>query len=217
MPKLTRSPLNLAILLVALLSFVGTFGCSDELDPTAPDDAFYQFRDALLNGDEELMWERASESTHAYFRDRYEQLQAMDRKIERYLPQTDHKVAREQAGTVLLDEVDGPAGLFKRVVAPEKLEATKAQRIGAQIDTIRLSEDEQHAVLVTRSGQQFEMVRGEDDEWYVALAESTNAVDESFAWLENNQSALNQTVDDLIAEERQQREKVIAELMDLED
>jgi hypothetical protein len=190
-------------------------GCGDELDSSEPEGAYYIFRNALLEGDAETVWKRTDSDSRAYFQQRYEHLVEMDQTIERYLPQTDHKIARKQSGTVLLDEVEDGKGLFLKVFQPENLTATEAIRIGSDLDELKVAEDDSAAKVVTRAGQEYLLSHDQQsEEWHVMLVRSTDKVDASFGWLTSNQSALQQTVEDLIAEERKKREAVIAELMD---
>lgn len=203
----------MAVLLGAtLVAFAN--GCSSELDPADPEGAYYIFRDALLEEDPQTVWERTDEETHAYYQARYNDLVEMDETIDRYLPQTDHKIARQQSGTVLLDEVDDGKSLFLKTFAPSELPEEEAIKVGSDIDELKLAEDKSSAKVITRAGQEYVFSRDENsDEWHVMLVRSTDIVEKSFAWLENNRSALQQTVEDLIAEEREKREAIIAELL----
>lgn len=201
-----------------LLVFVAVLtGCNSKLDPEEPDEAYLQYRKSMLEGNVDGIWKRTAPSTKEYFRKRYEQLVKMDEKIETYLPQTDHEVARKQTGTVLLDEVDGPRGFFTKVVEPGNVNVTRARELGSLVKKIRKSKDGERAQVVTRTGRKYRMVKGEDGEWYVALVKSMQAVDESFEWLDRNREALTETVNDLLESEREKREEVIAELMDVEE
>jgi hypothetical protein len=203
------------LMLLAAVMTIMAAGCSDELDSSEPEGAYYIFRNALIAGDAETVWERTDGDTRAYFQKRYEHLVDMDETIERYLPQTDHKIARKQSGAVLLDEVKDGKGLFLKVFKPVKLDATEAIRIGSDLEELKVAEDDSAAKVVTRAGQEYVLTHDEhNEEWHVMLVRSTDKVEASFGWLTTNQSALQQTVEDLIAEERKKRETIIAELMD---
>ncbi|QDG54187.1 hypothetical protein FIV42_26625 [Persicimonas caeni] len=203
-----------AMALVAATLVALAVGCGDELDPTEPEGAYYIFRNALLKGDAETVWKRTDDTTKAYFQQRYEQLEEMDETIERYLPQTDHKIARKQSGTILLDEVDGGKGLFMKVFQPKNLPDEQAIKVGSDIDELKVAEDDSAAKVVTRAGQEYVLKADKKtEEWHVMLVRSSDKVDGAFGWLEANESALQQTVEDLIAEEREKREAIIAELM----
>jgi hypothetical protein len=217
----TTNPSSLGRWLLIVLVAAGAVmmtGCSDELDPTNPRDAYLLFRNALVNGDGEAVWQRTDEQTHAYFEQQYGVLVEMDELIRRYLPQTDVKLARKQSGTVLLDDVGDGRELFLKVYSAENVPKKKAIiEVGSEVDEVKVAEDGKLAKVVTRAGQEYILTKDEDsEEWYVMLTKSNDAVENSFGWLERNEEALTQTVEDLIKEEREQREEVIAELMGLE-
>lgn len=226
------TPLRRLLLVTLALVLAGAIGCGDEADPMEPDGAYDMFRDAMLSGDAQGVWETTDPKTHAYFEDRYAQLVEMDETIKRYLPQTDHKLARQQSGTELLDEVDDGKGLFLKVYRPENLPETSEEgggglmaflgtktpvEVGSDVAEVKVAEDETMAKIVTRAGQEYVLVRPNDEEkWRVRLSQSSKVLDQAFGWLDANDKALQQTVEDLIAEERKEREAVIAELMGLE-
>jgi hypothetical protein len=204
------------VLAVSIAAVFLATGCSGELEPDEPDEAYLIYRKALLDGDVATMWERSSKSTHKYFERRYETLVEMDRKIREYLPQSDHKLARKQTGAELLDEIDGARGLFERIVRPDNMPVGQARELGSLVGEIRVSKDETQAKIVTRGGRTYRMVKQDDMKWYVALDDSLESLDKSFEWLERNDEALTQTVNDLRKEEREEREEIIADLMDVE-
>jgi len=216
--KMLSTTARLAVILAIVASAsLSLTACSGELDPTEPSEAYLLFRKALKEGDVDAMWERSADSTKRYVRQRYEQLVEMDRKIEKYLPQTDHKLARKQTGTELLDEIEDGRDLFERIVTPENLEVDEARRLGSLIEEIRLSKDKKKAEVATRGGRTYRLVKQDDGEWYVAVAESVDALDASFEWLDRNNEALTQTINDLRQEEREKREEIIADLMDVDE
>lgn len=200
---------------VLLCAMVGLLaGCSDELDPTNPGDAYLMFRDALFEGDSDKVWQRLDSQTHEYFQQSYVELEEMSKTIERYLPQSDHRLAKSQSGAKLLNEVSDGKTLFIRVFTPKELPNEEAYRLGSDIAEISLSEDESFAKVVTRSNQTFYLSHSkQDDQWYVMFLKSSEELKKAMGWVESNKLALSQTVDDLIAEERTEREKIIGELM----
>ena len=209
-------------LALVFLLLVGSVGCTGKSDPTGPEGAYNQFRDGLFEGDNDKVWNRMSPDSHAYFDDQVARLRLMDEKIVRYLPPTDHKLARGQAGSVLTDEVTDGRGLFDKIFQPKGLPKDEQFKVGSQVEEIRKSEDEKTAEVITRGKQTIRLVHDEkSDEWFVSLPNSTfvtvektpEALNKSFQWLEKNESALDQTIEDLIEEERREREKVIADLM----
>ena len=213
---LSSRRLNIIVFGILVALGVAT-GCSGEPDPTTARGAYTLFQKALSAGDTAALWKRCDQRTHQYFEARYQDLVAMDRKIERYLPRTDHKLARKDAGTVLLEQVGSGRELFERVVRPAQIVVDRPKELGAEIREIRMSEDESRAVIETMAGQTFRVVRADDGRWRVALVDSVPAVERSFKWLANNRDALEETVNELIADEKAEREQVIAELFPVGD
>lgn len=212
---------RLRLSFLALCVGLAVAGCSEELDPSEAGDAYLIFRDALWADDADKVWAMCDEETHKYFQERYEDLVAMDETIERYLPLADHRLARRQSGAVLVKEIKDGKGLFLKVFSPKGLPKDQAHKLGTDVLELAVAEDDKSARVVTRGKQTFYLVReapakkGEVGQWRVKLVQSSEAVPGAFAWLESNKMALQQTVDDLIAEEQQQREGIIAELMGL--
>ena len=201
-----------AVILGAMMLVLG--GCSDELDPTNPGDAYLMFRDALFAGDSEKVWQRLDQESHEYFEKSYEELEEMSKTIERYLPQADHRLAKSQSGAKLLNEVTDGKTLFVRVLTPKELPKEEAYKLGSDIAELSLSEDESFAKVVTKGNQTFYLSHSKtDDQWYVMFVKSSEELKKAMSWVESNKLALSQTVDDLIAEERTEREKIIGELM----
>ena len=191
---------------------VGCAACSSELDPTSPEDAYLMFRDAMFAGDAEAVWGRVDPTTKEYFDKSYSDLSGMSVDIERYLPQADHRIAKRQSGVVLVRDAQDGHDLFLKVFTPSGLPKDEAYLLGSEVDEIKVNEEETFAEVVTRGGPSFYLGRSpKNEQWYVMLVD-TDALKKSMAWLPSNQSALRQTVDDLIAEERAEREKIIAEL-----
>jgi hypothetical protein len=209
-PKLLVAGLLFSAL--ALLS-----GCGGELDPSDPKDAYSLFRTALFSGDADTAWTHADEQTRHYFQERYEKLQEMNDLIERYLPYTDHQIARSQSGVELLDELESGQDLFTLVFKPAEFIDDPSVSFGAEAREIQMSESGDTARVVTRGEQEFVLVLQDDDLWYVNLVESGDFLDDAFQWLSNNEDALEQTVQDLIEEERRNREEIISQLMNVDD
>lgn len=207
---------SIAKLFVLISILLGSAACGEKVDPTDPEGAYNLYVKALWAGDAEAVWERAAPSTHQYFQEQQERLQEMDETIERYLPATDHKIAREQAGSILTSKATDGKTLFLEVFQPSNLKLKESHQVGAGVDQIRINEDETAAELKTLGGDVYYLTKAEDEQWYIMLVQSSSAVKERMKWLEANQSALQQTVEDLIDEEREEREAVIAELMKLD-
>lgn len=209
--RITRYSL---LAMLACLTAFGT-GCSGELDPTKPEDAYLIFRDALFQSDIDTIWQRSDQATQDYFQLRYDQLGQMGVFIEKYLPQTDHRLARRQSGVELTESAKNGKELFGKVFQPRLLAANDGVIFGSNVREIQLSEDGKAAIIVTRGQQEFPLVLAADGQWYVGLVDVGDIVEKSFQWIDQNESALQQTVEDLIAEERKKREAIIAELMDV--
>ena len=201
------------IMLCAVCLMGPLAGCSSELDPTEPDDAYLIFREALFDKSAEQVWTRLDEDTRAYFEKSHGELEEMEQDIEKYLPQADHRLAKAQSGAILLRASKDGRSLFLNVMTLEGFEKDEAVELGSRVETLELTEDQATARITTRGGQVFYMTRGKDEQWYVMLYKSSEELKKSMAWLEVNKVALRQTIDDLIAEERARREVIIAELM----
>ncbi len=162
------------------------------------------------------MWQQSDSNTHDYFEQHYQTLVQMDETITDYLPQTDHQLARRQAGTVLLDKIDDSQGLFAEVVRPQAVVIDQAKKLGLNVDKIKISEDQRAAEVVTRAEQTFHLTREDESRWRVNLVQSLPSLRTRLKWIDNNQSALEKTVDKRIDEEQKRREAIIADLMGTE-
>lgn len=202
-----------AILICSLLILTG---CGENLDTTTPEGAFNVFKNAMFDGNPDVMWERMSQSSQGYFDEQLQRLNAMDEKIERFLPPTDHRIARRQAGTVLTDEFSTGKELFLHVFRPDSIPDDEKFRVGMHVAEIKISEDERQAAVVTRGEQEILLVESEGGEWHVMFVESSEVVPNAMAWLDSNEDALDQTIEDLISEERSLRAEIISELFGYE-
>lgn len=213
-PWRVRRRVWVGVALMALMPlFVGA--CSSELDPGKPEDAYLLFRNALIDGDAERVWERLDPATHQHFEQAHGRLVAMDRLIASYMPLTDHGLARQQSGAELAQSTKDGRALFLKVFQPQNLPKEQAIEVGSAVREIRMSEDGSQAVVVTRGEQEYMLERGKDEQWRVALLSSGDAVKKAFVWLDANEKALEQTVEDLKRSEQRRRETIISELMNL--
>ena len=137
----------------------------------------------------------------------------MDVQIARYLPPTDHKLARRQAGSVLTDDVQDGHGLFLKVFTPANMKITEAHRIGSVVSEIQVTEDEKFAKLKTEAGTEYRLEKMQDETWKVVVVGDNSPFQSAMGWLNSNEEALEQTVTDLIEEETKHREAIIAELI----
>lgn len=206
-----------ALLVALFVSFVVT-GCSDKLDPSDPEGAYNLFKTAMLAGDKETMWNHMAPSSQKFFDAQLERLKGMDEKIGRYLPPTDHKLARTQAGSILTEEMTTGRQLFEKVVTPNNLPKDEKYLVGLAVEEINISEDEKTAAIMTRGKQKVLLQYDEKGEkWDVMFVESFEPLKDAMKWLDQNESALDSTIDDLLSEERRKREAILAELMGFEN
>jgi hypothetical protein len=96
---------------------------------------------------------------------------------------------------------------------PDKLEVTPEIEVGSEISALEVSEDGKEAIIVTYSGQQYRLVL-EDAEWRISSWSELSAA--RTKWILDNRTALEQTVQDLIAEEKEEVDQVIAFLIEEE-
>lgn len=210
---------------LGLLTLMTLSACEQELDPLEPEGAYNVFRNAMLAGDVDAVWARADQSTHESFDAYYEHLGQMRKDIKRYFPVADHTIAQRQTGAVLLSKVDSGKALFSYVFNPKRFsvdeqgkplepKVVEAYKLGSDIESISLTEDELGAEIKTRGGQSFILVKNPvDKQWYVKLSSSLESFDKSMSWVDKNQDALKKTIEDLIEEERTKRAAIISELM----
>jgi len=192
-------------------------GCGKKLDPSVPEGAFNLFWQAMLDGEGEVMWDHMAPSSHQYFDDQLTRLKSMDEKIGRYLPPTDHRLARNQAGSILTDELADGRALFLKIFSPQEIPKDEAVLVGMHVEQITMSEDKKSGAVLTRGGQQILLqYDSQADRWNIMFVESFEELGKALGWLDFNESALDQTIEDLIAEERRKREAMISELMGYE-
>lgn len=225
-----RNRLVKSLILIGSITLLST-GCEEERDPLTPLGSYNLFKNALETGEAGQVWDRMSQASRDFFNEKHEKLVTMNDTITKYLPPTDHLIAQKQAGTVLLKTAKDGRGLFLALFDSKALKekesekdwatelgntgrATFARLPGVDLPKIVVSEDKKTAV-VDAPGIQVAMVKGEGEEgeWTVDLIRSGNTVKTNTAWIDANSEALEKTVDDLISEQRQHREELIAKLM----
>lgn len=187
--------------------------CSSELVPEEPQGAYLLWRQALLRGDTEGVYEYLDQDTRKLLDERAEVLAAMSEDIARYLPQVDQRLARKQTGVVLRKQKgvkDGRA-LFNLLFTPDKLEMTPEIEVGLLISDLELNEAGDTAAIKTDGGDQFILVKEEDGIWRVTSWKKL--CEERTQWILDNRSALEQTVQDLISEEQEEVGAVIDYLL----
>lgn len=186
-------PTNFPLLLIALLGCV-VVSCNRSAGPEEPRGGYERFVDALTSRDNDAIWGALSHDTRevaeqavATLRDtadRIEQLQASDRDD-----------ARAATGIALLDDVDGGRALFDVVFDPNRLPGMEdGSRYAAGLradDEVSIATGE--ALIISRSGQQFEVVLEDDGQWRVRepmLSELRRAV----ANIEHNHGDIERAV-----------------------
>lgn len=212
-PCVRRALRPWAALGVLWVAAVFAVGCQEEYLPDNPEGAYMLWRQALLSGDTAGVYELLDEDTHKVLDERVEVMRVMSEDIVRYLPQVDQKLAREQTGVVLLRKHDMETGadLFEVLFEPDKLEVTPSVEVGTEISEMTLNEAGDEAVIVVYSSQQFLMRRGQDGRWRVSSWRTLCL--ERTQWILDNRDALEQTVQDLINEEKEEVDAAIKFLL----
>lgn len=202
-----------ALWCAALGLLVYSSACSGELVPEEPQGAYLLWRQALLRGDTEGVYEYLDEDTRKLLDERAKLLEDMSEDIARYLPQVDQRLARRQTGAVLRKQKgvkDGRA-LFSLLFTPDKLEITPEIEVGLLVSDLELNEAGDTAAIKTDGGDQFILVREEDGIWRVTSWKPL--CEQRTQWILDNRSALEQTVQDLISEEQEEVGAVIDYLL----
>ena len=179
-------PTVLVLVISVLVMSASLWGCGSEVGPTEPEGGYLAFRDALLSGHPEQLWEWIDADTRQVYEDGVGELRALAESI-RLLSPADRALAYERTAVSLADQVNTGAELFNRVVRLENLVGDERYRLGTEMDEIETEEDQ--ATVTTRAGQTFEMVREDDGIWRVSslieeareqlhpIAEAVTAVD----------------------------------------
>lgn len=192
-----------------LLALLATSACEEELLPQEPRGSYLLFRQAVFQGDADQVWEYLDKDTRDLFEQRYQTLIAMADQIVQFLPAVDQKLARQQTGVVLLAEhgIQSGKDLFKAVFKPKAIEITPEIEVGTEVSEMELNEAENEAVIVTYSGTVYRLVVEDDGIW--RITNWRELVESRTQWVAGNQTALEQTVSDLINEEKEEVDKII--------
>lgn len=155
-----------AVLLSA--SFLVTGGCDGDKPPTEPGGGVQAFTEALASGDSSAVFGRLSEDTRAVCEHALVVWQETDSAIDQ-LQASDQGDARVATGTGMLERIDTPEALFEAltdITAIPPLSDNNRYRSGLrEQSTVPVAADT--VIVVTRSGQEFEMVLSDDGEWRV--------------------------------------------------
>ena len=176
------------------------------------------FRQALFSSEEasaDTVYSYLSKDTKQVFEERVSMMNEMSEQIVRFLPQVDQKLARKQTGAVLLKEQKLTTGkdLFKLLYSADLIKPSDELEVGSEISDIEYLNDENtEAILVTYAKDEYRLVLEEDGVWRVASwREFAKA---RTAWISNNREILEQTIQELITEEKEEIDKVIAYLLE---
>jgi len=204
-PSLARVLVTCGLLLVV----AATTGCEEELLPQEPRGAYLLFRQAIFQGDADQVWAYLDKDTKDLFDQRYGTLLAMSDQIVQFLPSVDQKLARQQTGVVMLGDQGIHSGqeLFNAVFKPKAVEITPEIEVGTEVSEVEVNEAESEAVVVTYAGTVYRLVVEEDGIWRISNWRELVAT--RTAWVDGNQTALEQTVSDLINEEKEGVDKII--------
>lgn len=196
-----------------VLAVLCAAGCSGELLPEEPQGAYLLWRAALLKGDTEGVYEYLDQDTRKLLDERAAVLDAMSEDITRYLPLVDQRLARQQTGAVLLKEKGVKDGrkLFLLMFTPDQLKITPEIEVGSEVSDIELNEAGDTAAIKTDGGDQFILEREEDGVWRISSWKEL--CDQRTQWILDNRTALEQTVQDLITEEKEEVGAVIDYLL----
>jgi hypothetical protein len=187
--------------------------CSEEVVETEPEGAYIIWRQALFDGDEGRVYEQLDAQTKRVFQERFERLLLMSQDIQRYLPQADQKLAREQTGVVMLSRhgIKDGEGLFRALVELDKLEVSPEIEVGTEVSEVEINESGTEAAVVVYAGQQFVLRKEEEGRWRIASWHQLCS--ERTQWILDNSQVLEQTVQDLINEEKEETDAVIKYLL----
>ncbi|MFT6400440.1 MAG: hypothetical protein ACJAYU_005211 [Bradymonadia bacterium] len=152
----------------AIFSAILFGACAGEKPPTEPEGGLSLFTTALAAGDEAAIWDRLSPDTQLVCESALAALAATDQQIERLQP-SDQADARAATGSELATTLESPLALFELLtdtaILPD-LDEKERHRTGMRAESVvQVAEDT--TIVVTRADQEFEMVRGEDGEWFV--------------------------------------------------
>ncbi|TVQ99710.1 MAG: hypothetical protein EA398_12050 [Deltaproteobacteria bacterium] len=153
-----------ASLLVSLLG-CALAGCDREPDATTPDGAFEIFQQALLDKDGDGIWEALSDDTRDLFAEALESLRLM-RDLARRLGPHDRETALANSGVVLLNRIDSPYELFRHLFHQDLVPDERGFVVGLRVTGVE-TVNEDLAIVSTRGGQDFEMLRYDDGMWRV--------------------------------------------------
>ena len=124
--------------------------------------------EALASRDNEAIQGTLSSDTRRVLDDAVAELQTTAEQIEQLQP-SDREDAREATGVAMLESVQSGRALFDRVFLPERLPGMEesAPTTAAERADDEVFVAEREVIILTRSGQRFELVLEEDGQWRV--------------------------------------------------
>ena len=124
------------------------------MDTSTVEGAYNVFRTALVSGDEEVLWASLTPATHKQFDDAFDSLRQMDTTIDRFLPTTDHQVARRQSGAELLEKVTSGKELFQLLFRESSVPTEEGILLGLDGFLTETTEADSLARVYTKACQQ---------------------------------------------------------------
>ena len=152
--------------LALLMCFV--LACGESESSNDPRAGYRAFVEALASQDNEAIWGTLSSDTRRVLDDAVAELQTTAEQIEQLQP-SDREDAREATGVAMLESVQSGRALFDRVFLPERLPGMEegARHAAGLTPDDEVFVSEREVIILTRSGQRFELVLEEDGQWRV--------------------------------------------------
>lgn len=142
--------------------------CGSDAAVTEPEGGLDAFVVALASGNTELVYQRLSADTHLVCEQALEAWRQTAEAIE-LLQASDQTDARAATGVEALERIDSPTRLFEAMTDLTALPVlSDSNRYTSGLkprDTVAVAANT--VIVVTRSGQEFEMVVGDDGQWRV--------------------------------------------------
>lgn len=198
------------VCILALLVSLAAACEEDRPEPTDPEGAYRLFIEAIEAKDEDAVWEYLDQGTKDLFAEQYKALVRIDRIIEAYFDPSEHRYMRERTGAYLLESehIDSAKALYHFIFDVRDIVFEGDHEVGATIDEFNYTdEDETVAMILTRGGQSFVMMKEEDKIWRTASLR--NMFEDAVTPIKNSESALKDFAKENLMDERQRRVEVV--------
>lgn len=164
---LNATPTRLTTSCLALLMCFA-LACGESERSSDPRAGYRAFVAALASQDNEAIWGTLSQDTRSVLDDAVAGLQTTAEQIEQ-LQSSDREDAREATGVAMLESVQSGRALFDRVFLPQRLPGMEegARHAAGLMPDDEVFVSEREVIILTRSGQRFELVLEEDGQWRV--------------------------------------------------